>query len=710
MADNIDAWPLMMQFAAAGINPAMVEAYLSQDGIPDVPDPRFFEQAHGLLRSAQKSLGAAFETLGMERKIALLDLLDELGPEAASQKLNTVDKSSAATALQALTSIIAQPGTRTQRAVDSLVRSRLEFAEPTLNSLRDGDLPLSVGAKGPAVRYLHRLLQVSQRVLSTPQTALEPFDSLHGATLNAIKQFEAKAFPKAVELQSTGLSVGRYTVAFLELIVFFAAPPKLAAPSKKGQGMLVFGQKDHLLKIKIEDFADYMILRQKIWSAHTPGSQVPELGLALGEDDLKRFKYLLAYVQDGHKEELDRLKKLAERVLTPVKTYAKESWDKSSTLTKIGLISGAVGLVGYSVSRALEGKATRFDEAVLEGTGALLKQFPIKLISPKKASNLQTTPNTWDAKVLFDFSEQTFRDAMANKTERQRLTVGGSTTFSRNRRLPAVASQADLKAQGFKDERVWYCERTCGTYLTSELKELLDRKELSLEDMVLDLTSAQSKPAKLGMLPLFAAQELYSSTQKQFSVRLEASTQLFSGLDSTPSTFKVRTTWENWALATSASAMFKDKENPFLKDPDNPKKQAMITGYVRDLEATLERKVLLGLNTSKHSSTLDLWLALKDSEEVFPLPDLTTHVISTTLGGRWTATREGKSTIKLSLSGSMYANQLATGKTPSPDAHLHLELMKRKLTLYLDTKVQLKQDPQLSSLSLRFFYTLGGSP
>ncbi|HEX8698611.1 MAG TPA: hypothetical protein VF815_07230 [Myxococcaceae bacterium] len=699
MADDKDtAWPLMMEFVAARINPAMLEAYGS-DEIPPIPSLPFFQKALETLRSAQKALGSSFEQLSMEQKIALLDFLDALGPDEAAKKLKMVDKSSEDTVLQSFTSTAAQPESRLQRAIDSLLHSRLVFPESTsINKLRDGALELRPGTSGPAVRYLHRLLQVAQRVLKTQQIALKEFDSFKNETITALKVFEAKAFQKAQQLQNSGLSLGRYALAVLETVVHFDEAPKTALIQKDDPGMLIFGQQEHLIKVKVEDFAEYMVLRQKLWHANTPGSDDPALGLTLGEGDLKRFKYLVAYIQSGYKQEIARLKDLAERALAPLKKSAKDFWDNSSLGRQIALICGAAGLVGYSAWKSLEGKASSFDETVVAGTGALLKGMPIKIFSPKKDGPLLQKRIQWTAKGEVGASKLTFYDAIGEDTIKKFTTLGASTTFILHKKKSDKVS--------VEDTRVWYCENTCRTYLTREVQELLQSKELTLEDTVVELSSAEPKQLQLSQIPAFADSTLYS-TEQALAVTVEGKTEQYKGQEFDPFQLKVKLTWEKWKLETSATSLFDDKKHPVLKDPDDPTKSAKNTVSLRILEAKLARTLAPSWNTSKRSQTVDLWAAIKNSKEFSPVPSLSKETLSYSLGAGWTATREGNGTIKISLSGSMHTNQLSEGSDPAPDAHLHMEVMKKQFTLYLDTKVKMEKDPKLADLSLRFFYNLG---
>jgi hypothetical protein len=507
------------------------------------------------------------------------------------------------------------------------------------------------------------------------------------------------------------LKLGRYTLAFLEVAVFFAKPPKPASLPKQSAGMMVLGKSEHLVKIDIKDFAEFMLLRTKIWFANTPGAENPEL--KLGESDVKRFKYLLAYVQEAEKAEIEKLTKLGKRITTTLEKKAKGVWEDASLGGKIGLVAlicVPASLIVHSAVMAAKGKPTSLHETVLQGAELLVKEFSVKLVKPKKAANLQTTPYTLKVKPIASPWKQTFKDVSANETEVHGLKLGGSLSFSGNRRIPASAysSLPALQVQGWSDQRMWYCEKTCEAYRTDELRALYQRNELAAEDTVIELTSEECKQTRLDEIPEVVVPVLFSTTKKKFSVDVEGSTTLSKGLDEVPSRFKVQCTWKDWTLSGEANTLFKDTKNPLLSDPNNPENDKMVTGFVQDLKMTLQRKLLLGLNTSRRTSELDLLASIQDTKETYPVDGLSTHFFTTTAGMTWKVTRKDHRTVSFSLMGSLYDSQLAGGKDKPPDAQFRMEAVSRKLTLFVDTKVQFSGGPELSSLTFRCFYTFGG--
>ncbi|MDC0711412.1 hypothetical protein POL68_23275 [Stigmatella sp. ncwal1] len=690
---SLDAWPFIMQLVYSGINPAMLEAYSNPNEISALPDSPFFQEAVEAVKLAHQVLGADFDALSMERKIALLGFIRASGPDAFSQKFKT--------------------GGRTSEALEALVPPRLVFPEPSLNQLRNGEFLLMMASTGPAVRYLHRHLQVSERILETPRTVFAPFDTFHFATGTAIRQFEEHVFQKSEHLRSKEMSLGSYTLGFLELIVFFAKAPPVAKLSPAPAGMLIFKKKTHLIKTELKDFDAFMELRKKLWLAHTspPKNETEDKDpLALSEDDLKKFKYLLAYVQEGHTSELNTLKALAGKLSDQAKKYAEGAWEETPIGAKVAIISVPALLAGYSLYRHSQGTATAFDQTFLGGLGSLMAQAPFNILSPKKSAGFQTQPTQLSAKGFLEPLKRNFSFPQAKPVESKGLSWGGSLTFNQHKRLPTAATPQVLKANGFSDPRVWYCEKTCGTYRTDELRVMVQRGELTLTDQVMDLTS-DGALTELSSIPMVAAQKLYSTAEKTASATLEYHSTFFRGQPEAyslpPFHVKAQGEWKNWTLAAAASSKFEDFKNP-ADDETNPDDDK-ITGFVRDLEFTVRRKLLAGLNTPSRTSQIDLWGTLKDSQVETPLSQLNKHTLVTTAGVRWDVVRRDKNELSFSLAGSVYPDTPGSAQEDrSPELDLHTHLMNKKLTLSLDAKLLLKKEPQASSVQLHFFYNLGG--
>ncbi|HEX8704283.1 MAG TPA: hypothetical protein VF815_35960, partial [Myxococcaceae bacterium] len=258
----VDPWPFMLQFIQAGINPALLEAYCRPGPLPDLPDEAFLKEALDALSLLQKVLKNGFESLTMERKIALIDLILTQGTKEFSSLLKGTDSHDEDTLIQALERKLGPWGEREKRAVQALSTNQLVFADTALNEARTGKLKLQFGSRGIEVRYLHRLLYVVQRYLEMPQLKQDPFDFFNNNTSTAISAFQQKVSQEIPD-RSDPCAPDLYMLRLLEYVVL------VKQPSKKHQkrGMQIIEEKDHKFKVTFKHFNAFVDFYCKVVQA-----------------------------------------------------------------------------------------------------------------------------------------------------------------------------------------------------------------------------------------------------------------------------------------------------------------------------------------------------------------------------------------------------------------------------------------------------------
>jgi hypothetical protein len=715
MANTFEgSWPLMRQLADANINPAMLEAFCQEslESLPEGPDQSFFERAVVALGAAQKALKSGFEVLSMERKVALLAMVLQAGVDEFSRNLKGLASPKEAEVAEALSALdkAAKALGSSKRVVSSLKSNRLVFQDQALNTLRDGGDAPRFGSKSPVMRYIHRLLQVSQQLLGTPLTQYKPFDISSSATSSTLKAFQQKVFK---DPQHCTGELDRETLGVLELLVLITEPAKGLGPKKRARGLNIIEQKDHLLKIKFKDFNAFFDFYTRMQLFSVAPAWVLEGVEPPSAKDLQSLLYVLGFIQEQTKEQskekLAALEKLFKKAPSSAMAFLREVW-RSGWLGKTGLSMGAagMGLVLYWASmkakdwgvKVAKGDVSKADELILQGIGALVELVRFKT-SPKTDGGLRYKRNTVTVKGGLKSPGSDFKNS-EDKTVHG-LGAGGelSLTWTRNKRLEPGADLSTLQENGFNDKRVWYCEQTCSFYSTYELRTLFQQGGLGGEVTVQDITSQERAPQKLSSIPVVASTTLYSNNKSAFQVTIspkgkyawdpkeQQNLRLLGG----------SVQLEKGLFSLGVSNTYKTLATEYPKGS-----QQLVPLLLNDLEATLKLKLPVGTSTQHRSNMLEIWTTLKDSQKSSPASSgLDTRTLVTTAGLRWEMVRKDDYTFRMSLQGTYPLKEVNVAAPQPRTASLGMEGVGRDFTFTLQGTFSDKAAPLWSVRIIKLF-------
>lgn len=684
----------MKELLHAGMNPATLEAYVTPKEGRSSEDS-FFADAVDAVRAVQTALGNRYDSLSMDRRIVLVDLVFAVGAEAFSRmrgvhavqghqedasvlqalELGPWSKKDCAPRPGWLPGEWGKTGSRKERARESMRRNRLVFGEPELNKLREGTLVLKWGHQGPAVRYLQRLLRVAQQSLGLSRSPEDASGCFGSKTADALRAFQQKLFSSAESQRITGLP-DPYTLLLLE---YHVLEPEAERPKeKKGDpGLLFLDDSKRLVPISFKDFNDFFDLYM---SSRMPGSPGSGTVAPLGADDLEKLKYLVGFVESANQEKIRALQEALKETLKKKGDGAKEFvkrlwkkgfWGKTAIITPISL-TGL--LLYYSAKRAVEGQASAFDELLLDGADALLKLARYES-KPKTEGGLRTKRGSVKLKAS---AGPKLKEVEEGVGAGARLSV----RFAWYRRIPSNADLATLKQNGYNDKRLWYCESTQGCYRTHQLRALLQAGELSRDVTVLEITTEKPTPTKVGDIALVAAPRLYSTRE---TVALEPG--LYGN-----HTWDAKNELGRYEVGGSldvklgpaslqGTAKLGNAVQVLPSNTGTPGVQQIVEGYARDLGARLAFDLPLGIQTGTRTSTVQLSGGINYSSKIFSIPKYSSASLVTTAGVTWKVERKGEHKFSLTLAASYPLEQLNLKDPAQPAVNLRLNSNGRRFIM-----------------------------
>jgi|GEM_PF-5363637 len=693
-----DVGPLISRLVDAGINPVILEAFCRMELPEDDLSPQFIKTAVDALDAASRCLGVVFDLLFRESKIALLDFVLAIGVDTFSRlmMMGPAVKDEGALLKSLGQGALTLPGKdgaeRTGRIIESMARDRLVFKEQEINQLREGDLRLGMGSRGPAVRYVQKLLQISRRILEPKQKTWFPRESKFGSnTSDALKTFQT-----SMKRSATGV-LDWDTLALLEIgpidkaskgALLGSAPP---SPDKDSAWAGLIDNKKFWVNLGYADFDAFMAFYMQL---QVDGSQV-------GVDDLKSLKYILGPIQKENEETFAQTRVRLEGYKKKSSIFARRLWS-GSFLGKTAFLPFAVG-GGYLVysmgSRLKNGTATMWDEKALDVTNSLLEKASYK--SPlSRAGGLPTRSNEVQFQAGMKSSDKLFTNPSANAFKGLGVGVAVSGEWFNHRRIDPKAGKTALMANGFDDGCLWFCAMTCAHYTTYELRDLLLRQRLSPDLLVKDVHSKEQKLVRIGDIPGVGA-SLYSKTDRMSAKLGGSMNQIWeptSGSNLYRWGAESRFSVEPASLSLNASGT-----QAVAEDPSQP--HEYIRGLVTELGGELRCKFPLGPNTSTRTNTLDASVKVNGSRRDFPLDSLDSRKLVTAAGLEWNAVHQDEYSMKMALSGSYTLNEThPTGAPSVAEARFKLQSTGRRFTVTADASWKLGSTEVDWSWTVRFVY------